>query len=190
MRCHVADRRPAPPSSAGTSRGTHNCDGSRHHKLGSMKALTCTSSVVSDDAWITEGMVQKVVGLHGALAHSTRLRIVRALSQNREVTPNVGRRPVEEARPRRGTMPEPGNGRSHRWLAEFATFRESNLPPSPYSQEVSGSSRRKTPAKNRLRSVSRLRRGRESAISPQPRRRTTRLMTRKRPANAGLSRSG
>jgi DNA-binding transcriptional ArsR family regulator len=44
--------------------------------------------VVSDNAWIAEGMVQKVVGLHDALAHSTRLRIVWALSREREVTPN------------------------------------------------------------------------------------------------------
>jgi hypothetical protein len=66
----------------------HNLDRSRLHKLGGMSALTCTSLVVSDDAWIAEGMVQKVVGLHGALAHSTRLRIGWVLSREREVTPN------------------------------------------------------------------------------------------------------
>jgi len=41
-----------------------------------------------DDAWIAHGMVQQVVDLHRALAHPTRLRMVRALSCTSEVTPN------------------------------------------------------------------------------------------------------
>jgi hypothetical protein len=44
--------------------------------------------VVSDDAWITEGMVQRVVGLHGRSRTRRGCESFGRLSQNREVTPN------------------------------------------------------------------------------------------------------
>jgi hypothetical protein len=71
---------------------------------------------------------------------------------------------------------------------EFGTCRES---PSTSSCPKKGQwfEASQMPANTRLRSATRVGRSRQSAFSPQLRRRTARLMTRKRPANAGLSRA-
>ena len=57
---------------------------------------------------------------------------------------------------------------------------ESNLRPSPYLQKVSGSNDHKKPANSCFKCTPAEDRIRQSAISPQLRRRTTRLMTRKK----------
>jgi hypothetical protein len=88
---------------------------------------------------------------------------------------------------RGGTVLEPGTDAHSRGWGEFATSRERTFDLPRPRKRVSGSSRHKMPANMGLRTATSVGWPRQSAFSPQLRRRTTRLMTRKRPAIAGLS---
>jgi hypothetical protein len=107
----------------------------------------------------------------------------------------VGRRRVALARargpPTEAFEPTPCCTRRSNVTREIAERpAESNLRRSPCPKKISGSSRHKMPANTGLRRVAAACRPRESAISPQLRRRTSRLRGRKRPANASLFQSG